>query len=100
MKILYLQNSLSLNGRSSLWGRKLTARLEEVSEDFLLGFMVSTDEFFDKIKDDARKRRGVIPYKVLKDFCPDIIYIEGGIFASNDLWKLLNSTLQRLDNRI
>ncbi|MCG8323031.1 MAG: toll/interleukin-1 receptor domain-containing protein, partial [Cytophagales bacterium] len=87
MRILYLQNHLSLNGRSSLLGRKLVERLEEVSEDFLLGFMISSDEYYDKIKKEELKR-DVIPFRVIKDFSPDIIYIEGGIFASDNLWKI------------
>lgn len=95
MKILYLQNSLSLNDRSSLWGRKLTARLEEVSEDFLLGFIISSDEYYSKITKEEFKR-DVISYSVLKDFSPDIIYVEGGIFASNELWKITKDIAQEL----
>jgi hypothetical protein len=91
MKTIYLQKSLSMNGRNCLRGRKLFDHYKHKSDDILLGHIIVDNEFYDNAKDE-RFKRDLISDKILNDFSPDIIYIEGGMFASKEMWKIPEKT--------
>ena len=83
LRTVYLQASLSINGRNALKGRALYDRLSEMSDDTLLGHLVLEDT-------DAASYReigpDIISHSQLREFAPSVIYLEGGLFANNGGW--------------
>jgi hypothetical protein len=71
---------LTINGRDSLAGRQLYDRLGKLSEDCLLGHMVLPTEEASKVS-DPRIGNDIIPHDLLVRFDPNLIYVEGGLFA-------------------
>jgi hypothetical protein len=88
IKVLYLQNSLSANGRSSLAGRNLYDHFRNISKECVLGHFVTDDEHAEKCKDRVYGT-DVISYSLLSKLLPNVIYIEGGLFLSEEgRWKI------------
>jgi len=83
MKVIYLQNSLSINGRSSLIGRKLFDKYKEASSEILLGYTIVSNKYFKSFKDKSINR-DLISERILSEFSPDIVYIEKSIFVNDD----------------
>ena len=81
MKVIYLQQSPSVNGRDSLRGRKLLDKSRDESDECLLGHAVVENEFYAAWK-EQESRRDLISYDMLRDVSPDLLYIEGGMLAS------------------
>lgn len=95
LKTVYLQRMLSINGRNSLKGRKLYDRFTSISDDTILSYMILPDvdaaKYTDpKIKDD------VLSETLLKQFDPNVIFIEGGLFVNNKgWWKIPKNILEK-----
>ena len=87
MKAIYLQKSLSVNGRDSLRGRRLLDKFREGADECLLGHVIVDNEFYANWKEEE-SRRDLISYDMLRDVSPDLIYLEGGMLASKDMWKI------------
>ena len=88
MHTLYLQSSLSANGAGSLRGQSLVKSLQDLSDELILKHIVLPDSFTNKITEPALKH-DVLSVSVLDALDPDLIYIEGGLFANEDgLWKV------------
>jgi TIR domain len=88
LRTLYLQSMLSVNGRNALSGRVLYDRLRQISEETILGHLVYSDEAAEKIKNPLLKP-DVISSSLLQEFRPNVVFVEGGLFASADgSWKL------------
>jgi hypothetical protein len=87
MNVIYLQKSLSVNGRSALRGRKLLDKFRNESKECLLGHAVVTNDSYTKWKEEA-SRRDLISYDMLQDVSPDLVYLEGGMLASETMWKV------------
>lgn len=89
LRIIYLQSSLSINGRSSLKGRILYDELREVAGETLLAHFIVPDADYIKISSDSRIKDDVLSYSMVNKFNPTFIYIEGGLFANDDgMWKI------------
>ena len=76
MRTIYLQHSLSINGRQSLRGRHLVDRLRTPGDDLLLGHMIVAEEVT-----DHEDREDLISHVEMLQFDPDVIYLEGGLFT-------------------
>jgi hypothetical protein len=88
LRTIYLQRYLSINGRRALSGRALFDRFKEMSEEILLGHAIYDDEAFSKIAEPALKQ-DVVNHSLVRDFRPDVIYVEGGLFANDEgAWKV------------
>lgn len=88
IKVLYLQNSLSANGRSSLAGRNLYDNFREIAKECVLGHFVTDDEHAKKCSDPLYGT-DVISYSILSKLSPNVIYLEGGLFLSDKGdWKI------------
>lgn len=87
MRTIYLQKNLSINGRDALRGRALLDRFRGVSEEVLLGHAVLNDEAAAKIA-NADVARDVISRSAFERFRPNVVYVEGGLRAGDDDWKL------------
>jgi hypothetical protein len=88
LRTIYLQQSLSVVGRNALAGRVLFDRFKELSEEILLGHIVYDDDTFSKVT-DASLRRDIISRSLLRQFRPDVVYLEGGLFANTEgLWRI------------
>jgi hypothetical protein len=87
MRTIYLQRSLSINGRSALGGRALVDRLRQESGDLLLGAYVFPEEKVGGL--DPQIRRDVISEVELLTFAPTVIVIEGGLFSGKGgAWRV------------
>lgn len=88
LRTLYLQKMLSINGRDSIKGRKLFDRFQQLSEEMLLGYVVFNDEVAATFK-DPRLQSDIVSYNILRDFRPNVVFVEGGLFTGNDgTWKI------------
>ena len=87
MKVIYLQESLSMNGRYFLRERKLYDQFLEISDEILLGHAIMYDEGYNEFSNE-QVINDVIPYNIVLKFQPGIVYIEGGLLASKDIWKI------------
>jgi TIR domain-containing protein len=88
MRTLYLQSTLSINGRQSLKGRRLFDRLRNVSDDCLLAHAVSSNPTDDPPA-DPRIADDVVSHSLLREFDPTVIYVEGGLFATDEgRWRV------------
>ena len=88
MRTIYLQQYLSINGRNALAGRVLFDRLKELSEETLLGHVIYEDEMFSKVTNSA-VRQDIISHTLLRQLRPDLVYVEGGLFADEEgLWRI------------
>lgn len=84
LRTIYLQSLLSVNGRDSLLGRVLFDRLKEVSEDCLLGHMIVSDEDAERVRNNPDLCRDKIDHRLMRDFSPNFVYVEGGLFSGKD----------------
>jgi WD40 repeat protein len=88
VRTIYLQGSLTMSGRNALRGRKLADRLRDVSDDFLLGSLIMTQERAATsppiIQDD------IISEVQLLQLAPDVIVMEGGLIAggADGAWRI------------
>ena len=84
MRTLYLTSSLSVNGRSHFRGRRLFDELRSNSSSTLVSHCVLVDRPTDKgLTGD------VLTPEDFRKFQPDVVFVEGGLFANNDgLWKI------------
>ncbi len=88
LRTIYLQRHLSMNGRNALSGRVLFDRFKELSEEVLLGHLVCDDAFFSRVTDNLL-RQDIISHSLLRQFRPDVVYVEGGLFVSGDgTWRI------------
>ena len=98
LRTLYLQRYLSINGRNAIGGRALYDRFHELSEETLLAHIVYHDEDFAGIK-DARLRSDVASQALLRDFQPNVVFIEQGLFAnSQGIWKVPEDITREICN--
>lgn len=96
MKTLYLQSYLSINGRGALKGRNLYDKLKNLSEECLLAHMISSSE---KQLSNPKMANDVVDHSLFRDFDPTVIYVEGGLFASDDgTWKVPQSLVEKFVN--
>lgn len=86
MRCIYLQNSLSMNGRDSLRGRKLYDEFKKQGETLLKYVIVSQEsarQYNPAVMGD------VIPEVTFLEFNPDLLFIESGLFTGSDgTWKV------------
>ncbi|MEU6374344.1 toll/interleukin-1 receptor domain-containing protein [Streptomyces sp. NPDC046909] len=88
MRTVYLQKSLSMNGRGALGGRVLVDRLRAESEDLLLGHVVFREENVPPV--DSPIRRDVISETEFLGFAPNVVVMEGGLLTGRDgTWRLV-----------
>jgi len=88
IKVLYLQKSLSMNGRSSLAGRNLYDSFRRIAKECVLGHFVTDDEHA-KNCNDPSFGSDVISYSLLSHLSPNVVYIEGGLFRDDEgRWKI------------
>ncbi|PWI16211.1 hypothetical protein DI272_20105 [Streptomyces sp. Act143] len=87
MRTLYLQRSLSMNGRGALGGRVLVDRLRAESEELLLGHLVHPE---DKVPPaHSPVRRDVISETEFLGFAPNVVVMEDGLFTGRDgFWRI------------
>ena len=77
-----------MNGRNALSGRVLYDRFKDLSDEILLGHLVYDDEPYSKVTEDDLKQ-DILSHDLLRQFRPNIIYVEGGLFANEGgLWKI------------
>ena len=87
-RTIYLQKRLSINGRNALAGRKLFDKFKELSEEIILCYCIFNDDQYAKLK-EVEVKRDIISYSILREFKPNIIYLEGGLFLGNQgTWRL------------
>lgn len=87
MRTIYLQRSLSINGRGSLGGRVLADRLRRDSEEFLLGAVLFEEEAFATAAPMVRP--DLISEVQMLDFDPTVVICEGGLFTGRSGgWKM------------
>ena len=86
MRTIYLQRSLTINGRGALGGRRLVDRLRDVSEDVLVGHMIASEDYAQRA--DASVRQDIISEVELIKFAPNVIFLEGGFFAGSGFWRI------------
>src|ERR1044072_6534051 len=79
MRTIYLQKSLSINGRRALGGRRLVDRFREVSEDLLLGHIVWSEAR--AITANPGLEQDIISEVEMLRLNPDVIFLEGGFFT-------------------
>ncbi len=77
MRTLYLQESLTLDGRSALKGRTLFDKLSRSSEETLLGYIVTEGE---AVLSNPDVRDDVVTLEMLRDLSPNVTWLEGGLF--------------------
>ena len=95
LRILYLQQSLSMNGREAICGRILLDRFREIGET-LLGHIVYSDTEASKMT-DSRMVNDVVSESMVGRLSPNVIYSEGGLFANPDgLWKIPQDVATRI----
>ncbi len=88
LRVLYLRNSLSINGRSSLRGRQLLDLFRDAASDTLLGHVVLAPGV-ERAGADSRILDDLISYDELTTFNPNVVYVEGGLFCNADGdWKI------------
>jgi TIR domain len=88
LRTIYLQSMLSINGRDALSGRVLFDKFKNVSDEVLLGHAIWDDEAHSKLT-DSTLRRDLLSYSLVREFQPNVVYIEGGLFANPDgIWKI------------
>ncbi len=96
MRTLYLQSSLSINGRESLKGRRLFDRLRDLSDDCLLAHMVASKPH-EKAPSDPRIAEDVVTHSLLRELNPTVICVEGGLFATDEgMWKVPRPLVEEL----
>jgi hypothetical protein len=84
LRTLYIQRGLSIIGHSSLAGRQLYDQFRNISEDCLLSYMVvPTEEAFRF--SDTLFQNDIISYDLIKRLDLNFIYIEGGLFANEEI---------------
>lgn len=77
MRCVYLQHSLSMNGRGSLQGRKLYDEFKKQCESTLLGYLVIPQESANQFRHPAVVG-DIIAEITLAKFDPDLVFIGGG----------------------
>jgi hypothetical protein len=88
LRTLYLQEVLSIGGRHSLIGRQLYDEFRRISEECLLGHIVLPSEETSKFS-DPQLQKDVISYDLFKRLDPNLVYLEGGLFANHKgLWRI------------
>jgi hypothetical protein len=87
MNVIYLQSYLTMNGRGCLKGKKLFDEYKKISTQIILAIAIISGTEFESFDDEAIKR-DLVPESALLKFSPDVVYIEGGILASENQWKL------------
>lgn len=88
MRTVYLQRSLSLNGRGALGGRVLVDRLRAESEDLLLGHVVYREDRMPGVVPEIRQ--DVLSETQFLEFAPDVVVLEEGLFTGQrgDTWRV------------
>jgi len=93
MRVIYLRHSLSLNGRSSLSGRKLIDELDKVSQACMVTHIIMKEENAIDVHPDLVE--DILPETKLLDFDPTVIISEGGFFSSGTDWKMSEPLARR-----
>jgi hypothetical protein len=87
LRTLYLQTSSSVDGRAGLAGRQLYDALRLRSEDSLLAHRILPTPIAGAA--NAGQSRESLSVECLREFAPNLIYIEGGLFADDlGAWKI------------
>ena len=84
MRMLYLTNSLLVNGRSHFRGRQLFDEIRSNSSAAIVSHCVLMNRPADKgIAGD------ILTPEDFRKFRPDVVFVEGGLFVNDDgLWKI------------
>lgn len=84
MRTLYLTNSISANGRDHFRGRRLFDKLQANSSSAIVSHCVMMNR-----PNDTTLVGDVLTPNDFREFRPDIVFVEGGLFVNNDgLWKV------------
>ncbi|HVB35397.1 MAG TPA: toll/interleukin-1 receptor domain-containing protein [Patescibacteria group bacterium] len=87
LRTLYLKTAPSYDDRNRLAGRNLQEQFREHSSVCLSGYRVLSAEASRELP--AELSGEAIPEESLKDLAPNVIYMEGGLFADNcGRWKI------------
>lgn len=90
MRTLYLTNSISVNGRSHFRGRRLFDEIQANSSAALVSHCVMMNR-----PTDRSLAGDVITPDDFREFGPDVIFVEGGLFVNNDgLWKISRDIIE------
>src|SRR3712207_6622650 len=96
LRTLYLQWMLSINGRESLRGRYLFDQLSSISDQCHLGHVVLSNEDASRFT-SPEMRDDILSYDQIKDFNPNLIYLEGGLFLDNEgTWRVPEPLVKEL----
>ncbi len=96
LRTLYLQKRLSISGRDALIGRRLYDLFRNASADILLGHLVLRNDEFAGVPDHIRGS-DFISESLLREFDPNVVYLEGGLFADRrGKWKIPQDMLQAI----
>jgi hypothetical protein len=68
-------------------GRVLFDKLSSLSERILLGRIITEDQVCANITDPSIKK-DYLSYSEVLDLQPNVVYLEGGLFAEEDNWKI------------
>jgi hypothetical protein len=94
IRLLYLKSGLALTS-SSLTGRKLFDSLDRLADgNSMLAWTVLGDDQLDSMQ--KRFRSEFVSWHDVLEFQPNLIYIEGGLFAGDNEWKLPRWLADRL----
>lgn len=83
--MLYLQHSLSLNGRDAFLGRRLFDAFKEIAEECLLAHCV-VDELPDPL--DPRLGTDLVSMETVRRLQPNVVYLERGLFSAGGMWRI------------
>jgi hypothetical protein len=87
MRLLYLKRSLTgTNGRSSMVGYRLFEQFKTLADDTQLGHVV-LDPATAKKFTHPRFTGDILTTDTVRRFRPDVIYLEGGLFAYGGLFE-------------
>jgi hypothetical protein len=93
MRVLYLQRFLRVNGREAFAGRRVFDLLREHADAALLGHLVWPTEEPDQ-SPVSRFPDDLIPEATVREWRPDVIVTEGGLFDDAGRWFVPKPLLQ------
>ena len=87
-RTIYLQKRLSITGRNALVGRALFDKFKELSEEIILCHCIFNDDQYANFK-ELEVKRDILSYSIVREFKPNIIYLEGGLFLDRKgTWRI------------
>lgn len=91
MRILYLTASLSLNGRGYLRGRAFASQLQADGHEILLRHQwepEATAVVQSAAENGSDVSRDITDDREMRDFAPDVIFLESGVNAGPGRWRI------------